>query len=164
MKTSLISTIICVVVIAGVAYLALGVGNNQQNNTKNSDQESASSEPRGVTDIYTQVAPETSPVASVSAIPVATTVATSSVIITDEGFSPATLTVKAGTTVVFTNNGQGLHWPVSDPHPVHTGLAGFDAKKGLATGETYSFTFAKTGTFGMHDHLRTSLKGSIIVQ
>jgi plastocyanin len=72
--------------------------------------------------------------------------------------------VKAGTTVTFINNGQALHRPASDPHPIHTGLPGLDAGKGLATGETYVFTFTKVGTFGMHDHFNTSLKATIIVQ
>lgn len=84
--------------------------------------------------------------------------------ITDTGFEPATLTVPAGTTVTFLNNGQAAHWPASNPHPIHTGLSGFDATKALATGETYSFTFTKTGTWGFHDHLNTSLTGSVVVK
>lgn len=84
--------------------------------------------------------------------------------IDDEGFSPDTLTVPAVTTVVFTNNGQGLHWPASDPHPTHTNLSALDSKKGLATGETFSFTFEKPGTYTMHDHLTASHKATIIVQ
>ncbi|MBI3251353.1 MAG: hypothetical protein HYZ62_00405, partial [Candidatus Andersenbacteria bacterium] len=61
--------------------------------------------------------------------------------ITDTGFEPAQVTVAPGATVTFVNNGQALHWPASAPHPTHTALPGFDAKKGLATGESYSFTF-----------------------
>lgn len=84
--------------------------------------------------------------------------------IDDEGFSPATLTVAAGTTIVFTNNGQGLHWVASDPHPTHTNVPGLDSKKGLATGESFSFTFTKPGTYTMHDHLAATYKATIIVQ
>ena len=84
--------------------------------------------------------------------------------IDDQGFDPTTVTISVGTTVVFTNNGQALHWPASDPHPVHTDLSAFDAKKGLATGEKYSYTFTTKGTFGMHDHLNAKMKGSILVQ
>lgn len=84
--------------------------------------------------------------------------------ISDTEFSPATVTVKAGTTVTFVNNGQGLHRPASDPHPTHTDLPGFDSKRGLSTGESYSFVFDKVGTWGFHDHLNTSMTGSVVVQ
>jgi plastocyanin len=86
------------------------------------------------------------------------------VAIDDTAFTPSTITVPVGTTVVFTNNGQAPHWPASDPHPVHTDLSAFDAKKGLATGEKYSYTFTTKGTFSMHDHLNARIKGSIVVQ
>lgn len=103
--------------------------------------------------------PDVSPSPEISAAP---TVATIS--IDDEAFTPVTLAVKVGTTVTFVNNGQALHWPASNPHPIHTGLSGFDAKKALATGETFSFTFTKAGTFGFHDHLNTALVGTVVVQ
>ena len=109
---------------------------------------------------FTQIAPSTLPEEVVSsASPAVADVVHIS--IDDEGFRPETVDILIGTTVVFTNNGQALHWPASAPHPTHTGLPGFDAEKGLATGETYSFTFSELGTFGMHDHLNAKIKGSI---
>lgn len=111
---------------------------------------------------FVAIAPDmitSSPVASPSA-----TQQTVQISIDDLAFDPATVTIPVGATVVFTNNGQALHWPASDPHPTHTDLSGFDAKKGLATGEKYSYTFATKGTFGMHDHLNAKMKGSIVVQ
>lgn len=112
---------------------------------------------------FIQLAPSDMP--SISPSPASSTApANSTISIDDEGFMPATLTVKTGTTVTFVNNGQALHWPASNPHPIHTGLSGLDSRKGLATGETFSFTFTKTGTFGMHDHLNTAIVGTIVVQ
>lgn len=111
-----------------------------------------------------QLAPSESPKASASPTASENPAATANTIsISDTGFSPATVTVKSGTTVTFMNNGQALHWPASNPHPVHTDLSGFDAQKGLATGESYSFTFTKTGTWGFHDHLNAAMKGSVVV-
>lgn len=101
---------------------------------------------------------------SVSNDSTANTTATATVTTTSSGFSPATVTVNAGDTVTFVNNGTGTNWPASDPHPTHTGLPGFDALRGLKTGQSYSYTFTKIGTFGYHDHLNSSLTGTVVVQ
>lgn len=112
-----------------------------------------------------QLVPSISPEVSTSPAASVTPAATEAAItISDIGFTPATIRVKAGTTVTFINNGQALHWPASNPHPVHTDLPGFDAKKGLATGEEYLFTFTEVGTWGYHDHLNTTFKGSVVVE
>lgn len=155
MKQSL-SIVIGLIVIAAVIFFALRFSNTGPQTA----QVTPTSTPvagSGFTQLAPSISPEVSPSPSAKAKPM-------SVSIDDEGFTPATVTIPVGTTVTFTNNGQALHWPASDPHPVHTGLAGFDAKKGLATGATYSFTFNKAGTFGMHDHLNASVKGTIVVK
>lgn len=82
----------------------------------------------------------------------------------ETGFAPSEVTIVAGDTVTFVNNGQGKHWPASDVHPTHQLLPEFDAKRGLETGETYSFTFTKAGSWTMHDHLQPSSTGTITVQ
>lgn len=94
------------------------------------------------------------------------TVPTSEVTVsmTDTGFEPSTVTIPVGTTVVFVNNGQALHWPASDVHPTHEILPGFDAKRGLATGDTYSYTFQKKGSWGMHDHLNPRSTATVVVE
>ena len=83
---------------------------------------------------------------------------------TDTGFFPSLITVKAGTKVSFVNDGQALHWPASDPHPAHDGLAGFDAGSGVATGESYVFQFDQPGEWSFHDHLSVDQTGKIIVE
>ncbi len=114
---------------------------------------------------FLAAAPSTIPLASTVVVSPKTSMSAGVVIaITDTGFEPATSTIKAGTAVTFTNNGQGLHWPASNPHPSHTTLSGFDALRGLATGESYTYTFTKVGTWGWHDHLYTQLQGTVVVQ
>ena len=83
---------------------------------------------------------------------------------TDEGFTPAVLTVKTGTTVTFKNDSGELMWVASNPHPTHTGYAAFDADVGMTQGGIYTFTFNSIGTFGYHNHLNPSRAGTIIVQ
>lgn len=166
MKNS-IPIIIGIIIIAAVGYVALRPSSDETSRV-GGDEALPSVSPDLITfgDTSSTTAPATSvsPVASPESGDAMSEERVESVSVTDTGFEPATLTVPSGTTVVFTNNGQAAHQPASDPHPAHTGLPGFDAKRGLATGETYSFTFTKTGTFGYHDHLRFQSKGTIVVQ
>ncbi len=83
---------------------------------------------------------------------------------TSNGFSPAVLHITLGDTVVFKNAATAQMWVASDPHPTHTGLPGFDANKGIVSNASYSFTFMRRGTFGYHNHLNASDRGTIIVE
>jgi plastocyanin len=84
--------------------------------------------------------------------------------ITDDGFEPSSLTVPSGTSVTFENKSSDDSWPASDVHPTHQEYPGFDAKKPLLPGESYSFTFTKTGSWGYHNHLEPDVTGTIVVQ
>ncbi len=85
--------------------------------------------------------------------------------ITEKGFVPATLQVKKGTIVTFTNNDKSAHQPAVDPHPSHDSLAGFDSQTKLEKGQSYSFFFDKTGTWTYHDHLNPlTFQGTVIVK
>src|SRR5205085_3601402 len=75
-------------------------------------------------------------------------------------FSPATLTVKVGTTVAWTNMTQTVHTVTSDD--------GKSFDSGISTpiaasGGTYSFTFKSTGTFTYHCQIHPFMKATIIV-
>lgn len=78
-------------------------------------------------------------------------------------FEPSVLTVKVGATVTWKNMSASPLWVASNPHPVHTDLPGLDAKTDIRTGETWSFTFDKAGTWGYHNHLQPFTTGSVIV-
>jgi plastocyanin len=86
-----------------------------------------------------------------------------SITVNSSGFSPSSLTVKVGTMVTWTNSSGGEVFIASDPHPTHTDLPGLSSGA-VANGGTYSFTFVKIGTWGYHDHLDPTLKGSVTVQ
>ncbi len=85
------------------------------------------------------------------------------VTLTDSGFTPAKVTIKKGTKVVFQNESSANMWVESDVHPTHQLLPGFDAKKGLANGAMYEYTFAKVGTWTYHNHLMPTLVGAVVV-
>jgi plastocyanin len=85
------------------------------------------------------------------------------VVYNDNGFSPAKITVKKGTTVAFENKSSGSMWVASDVHPTHQLLPGFDAKKGISSGAAYEYTFVKVGTWTYHNHLQPTQVGTVIV-
>lgn len=86
------------------------------------------------------------------------------IVYTDSGFSPATVTIKVGQMVAWTNNSSRSMWVATDPHPAHTQLSGFDAEVGASPGGTYNFTFTKAGTWTYHNHLNPGDHGTIIVE
>lgn len=84
--------------------------------------------------------------------------------ISEAGFEPKELRIKTGDEVIFKNTGIQDHWPASDPHPTHTILPEFDAKKPIKSGQTFQFKFNKAGIWPCHDHLNPSLRCVIIVE
>lgn len=81
---------------------------------------------------------------------------------TNDGFSPATITVKSGTTVTVKNaSSQPLQFE-SDPHPQHTDNEELNVSN-VAPGESQTFVANTTGTFGYHNHLNSSDTGTIVV-
>jgi plastocyanin len=91
-------------------------------------------------------------------------IAAAMVTYTGSGFIPPILSVDSGTTVRFYNASNAAFWPASDPHPAHTDYPGFDALRSYGTGESYYFTFLRTGTWGYHNHLNPTQTGSIVVR
>ncbi|MDO8529811.1 MAG: hypothetical protein Q7S10_00145 [bacterium] len=103
---------------------------------------------------------------------------THQIIYASSGYSPSTLTIKAGDIVRFMNNSSAGMWPASAMHPTHSVYGGatlqshcpdaenddFDACKSIAAGQSWSFTFKKTGAWGFHDHLSTGNFGKITVE
>ena len=83
---------------------------------------------------------------------------------TDSGYEPSSITVKEGTTVTFENESSRPVQTASDVHPIHQMLPGFDALRGFAPGESYSFTFQSAGTWRYHNHLQPQQTGIVIVE
>ena len=76
--------------------------------------------------------------------------------IIDFGFDPATVTVKVGGSVTWTNTGATAHTVTADD-------GSFDSKS-LASNATFSQTFAKAGTFAYHCAIHPGMKGTVTVQ
>lgn len=82
---------------------------------------------------------------------------------TDSGFSPATVTIKVGTTVAFMNESSGGMWVASAQHPTHQELPGFDQLRSVSKGGSYEYTFTKTGTWKYHNHVKAGDTAQVVV-
>lgn len=71
-------------------------------------------------------------------------------------FAPASLTVKAGSTVTWTNHDQEPHSVASDSGLFRSGA--------LDTDESFSFKFEKPGTYRYICSIHPQMVGTIIVQ
>jgi len=85
--------------------------------------------------------------------------------ITDANFVPATVKIKQGQSVTWTNTDTRLHQVAADPYPSHSKLPSLFSEESLAQNESYTFTFDKAGTYTYHDPLNpTTLKATVIVE
>ncbi len=71
------------------------------------------------------------------------------VAIQDFSFAPAAVTIKAGTTVEWTNNGPSAHTTTSDTGVWDSGILNAPGGGGSAGG-TFKFTFAQAGMYPYH--------------
>jgi plastocyanin len=70
-------------------------------------------------------------------------------------YSPATITVKAGTKVTWTNNDTFAHTVTLDDNSVDSG--------NVAASATFDNTFATAGTFAYHCKIHASMHGTVTV-
>ena len=96
----------------------------------------------------------------------------------DSGYSPATITIKKGQTVVWKNESSKKMWTASAMHPTHKVYPGtditacgtqtlmpmFDACAGTVPGENWSFKFDNAGTWKYHNHMNSSHYGTVVVE
>jgi plastocyanin len=72
-------------------------------------------------------------------------------------FNPPTLTVKAGTTVTWTNKDD-------IPHGIASSTNVFTRSKALDTDDAFSFTFTTPGTYQYFCYIHPHMTGTIVVQ
>lgn len=92
------------------------------------------------------------------------TVPKNSIVMLADRYEPSRLTIKQGETVTFINRDSDDHWPASDNHPSHQIYSQFDPKRSIPPGKSWSFTFTRTGTWQLHDHIYPSITGEIVVE
>lgn len=97
---------------------------------------------------------------------------------TNSGYVPQVVTIKKGGTVTWINESSRGMWTASAFHPSHTVYAGtslqehcgdpsaraFDECASANPGESWSFTFTKTGSWNYHNHVAPSDFGTVVVE
>lgn len=83
--------------------------------------------------------------------------------VTENGFDPASVTVKVGAEVEWENKTNATANVSSDDHPTHKlypllNLGSFDK------GKSVSVVFDKAGTYTYHNHLSPSMTGTVVVE
>jgi plastocyanin len=85
--------------------------------------------------------------------------------ITAARISPVTLRIKAGQSVMWVNQDSEPHQIASDPYPAEDTLPALNSLEPLATGESYTYVFERSGSYTYHDHSHPlAFKGTIIVE
>lgn len=95
---------------------------------------------------------------------------------TNSGFSPETVTIQAGETVVWESDA-GNMWVASDQHPSHTEYSGTSrtehcqngdqtssAFDQCSAGDRFSFTFEQEGEWSYHNHENSFQGGTVVVE
>ncbi|GEM_PF-1569409 len=86
------------------------------------------------------------------------------IVIDESGrFVPQDVKIRKGGKVTWVNKGKLFIWPASNDHPSHLAYPSFDALKGIGNGDSYSFVFDRVGTWSFHDHLNSSVSGTVTV-
>jgi len=101
---------------------------------------------------------------SVKSVPVVQTTTNGNVVqVTQSGFEPKTITIKAGETVVWKNIDGGEVSINSAVHPTHLVYPPLNLGT-LSQGSEVSLKFDTAGRYSYHNHLNPSETGEVIVQ
>jgi len=143
-------------VLGGLVYLFA----TNQNNT---EPESENSSPVDIVNIG--ATPESNPEGGDVQNPQGITISQIfTVTYTDEGYSPKDLTIDIGDTVEFENSSSRPVWIIAGDDLAAQFLPELNAEKNYNPGETYSFTFDKSGVWTYRNKLEPSEAGTITVK
>ncbi len=85
------------------------------------------------------------------------------VVLQNDGFEPQEITIAVGDVVKFSSVRAHAFWPASDQHPAHSDYSAFDPRRPINMDDVWEFQFTKAGTWDYHDHLNSTLTGTVHV-
>jgi plastocyanin len=142
MKKSIWIVIIIVIVVGGAAAVLATRKKSSSDTMANMPAPTASADASTSTDTST-----------------AAPVASSAITIQNFAFSPASTTVKKGTTVTWTNQDSTTHTVIGDGSNTPSGFGSSQLRQGAK----YSFTFNTAGTYAYQCGIHPSMQGTITV-
>lgn len=148
MNKNIIIGIVVVILLAGGVYWFVQSQNSASVVLPNDSTNTPSVTP--VTPSSPAVNPSPTPTPTPNPAPVIRNVA-----IQNFAFSPTSITIKKGDTVVWTNKDSVTHNVI--------GSSGGPSSSSIGAGETYSFTFNNVGTFSYHCSIHPSMVGTVVV-
>ncbi|MES2315705.1 MAG: plastocyanin/azurin family copper-binding protein [Patescibacteria group bacterium] len=147
-KKLIVAVVIVIVVILGLYFLMRGTSTEvtptpEGTNTTGSNTNGSNT-------------PTSNPTGVITPSPAAPALAYHPISITGYAFSPATITIKKGDTLTWTNMDHSGHSILGDNNvgPI-SGTLNFQ--------DTYSYTFSTVGTFKYHCGFHSTMKGTVIV-
>jgi plastocyanin len=145
------------VLLPAVAVLAVAGAVFALTSLRTDDQRTATPEPAAQTAILPASVVDAQKAAVARYSPAAESTAIA-VVIKNYAFSPASLTVSVGDTVTWTNEDTAPHTVTVSSGPVTF------ASPTLQQGQTFSYTFSKTGTYSYYCAVHPDMKASVTVQ
>ncbi len=147
--------IAAVVAVLGVgAFLAFGGGNDNKNET---------TEPTTQTQTQpSQSSNDSTSNQSNSGECLDNKTASATVTYTNNGFEPATSTIKVNGFIKFVNNSDNPFQLDSDPHPVHTDEPELNVGE-IPKGSSCTITITEKGDWGFHNHLNSVDRARVTV-
>lgn len=147
MRKVIVSIIVAIVLLAGVVGLLALINSDKVEAPQTTNTPTSTDTQTNNTNPGTDTPTNTTPASQ-----------SSNVEIKDSAYSPASITVKKGTTITWTNKDAMRH----DISP-DTETDAFKASELLDKDETYSFTFNTVGTYTYHCTPHPFMKGTVIV-
>jgi plastocyanin len=155
MKIILVLVILAVII--GAVVLLMNMGNQAANNANNTGTNPDTTAPTSTVNNSANTQNETTTPSNNEG----TTETT--ITYSGDSFSPSDVKVKAGSTVkVVNNSGDNLEF-ASDPHPVHTQNGELNVGS-IAPGGSKTFTPTTKGSWGFHNHEKSSVTGKLTVE
>ena len=86
------------------------------------------------------------------------------VLISEEGFTPSDITIRPGLKIIFDNQGEQDHWPVSGEQEEDEVCPEFNLEEAIKPGDTKEILFSEVKECPFHGRLNAKLKGKVVVK